>query len=283
MLLDHEVNRASWNHLAAVHGQDAYYDTEALCAGASSLIEEEESALSDALGTDLSGKRILHLQCHLGFDAITFARRGACATGIDFSSVAIEKARVLAARCGVTIEWICADAVDLPESLHGSFDLVWATIGVLCWIGDISAWMREVSSVLRPGGTLVLIDGSPASAVAESAQPPLGLRRVTEQGWDYATPTRTGPQVQYRHSLSAVLRSVQDAGLSVKRYDEHTSISTDLCISGLARGNDGRYRVQDEPPRPILFTLIAEHRARLLVNLASGPRTGHHQNHSASE
>ena len=262
MLSDHEMNRASWNHLAAVHGQDAYYDTEALCGGASSLIEEEESALSHALGTELGGKRILHLQCHLGFDAITFARRGACVTGVDFSSVALEKGRVLAARCGVTIEWICADAVDLPESFHGSFDLVWATIGVLCWIGDLSAWMREVSLVLHPGGTLVLIDGLPASAPAESMQPdPLGLRRVIERGWDYATPTRTGPQVQYRHSLSAVLCSVQDAGLSVKRCDEHTSISTDLCINGLVRGDDGRYRAQDEPSRPILFTVIAERRA----------------------
>jgi SAM-dependent methyltransferase len=262
MRLDHQINRASWNHLAAVHGQDAYYDTEALCGGASSLIEEEESALSDALGTDLSGKRILHLQCHLGFDAITFARRGARVTGVDFSSVALEKAHVLAARCGVTIEWICADAVDLPASLHGSFDLVWATIGVLCWIGDVSAWMREVSSVLRPGGILVLIDGVPPSTLAESTQSaPFGLRRVIDQGWDYATPTRTGPQVQYRHSLSAVLHSAQDAGLSVKRFVEHTSISTDLCISGLARGDDGRYRSQDETPQPILFTLIAEHPA----------------------
>src|SRR5215213_7747997 len=193
MLSDHEINRASWNHLATVHGQDAYYDTEALCGGASSLIEEEESALADALGADLRGKRILHLQCHLGFDAITFARRGACVTGVDFSSVALEKARVLAARCGVTIDWICADAVALPDALHGSFDLVWATIGVLCWIGDLSAWMRQVSSVLRPGGTLVLIDGWPASVLAERMRPdPLGLRRVIERGWDYATPTRTG-------------------------------------------------------------------------------------------
>ena len=262
MLSDHEINLASWNHLAAVHGQDAYYDTEALCGGASSLIEEEESALADALGTDPSGKRILHLQCHLGFDAITFARRGARVTGVDFSSVALEKARALAARCGVAIEWVCADAVELPESLHGSFDFVWATIGVLCWIGDLSAWMREVSSALRPGGTLVLVDGLPASALAESMQPePLGPRRVIERGWDYATPTRTGPQVQYRHSPSTVVRSARHAGLSVRGFEEHTSISTHLCISGLARGDDGRYRVQDEPSQPILFTLIADRRA----------------------
>ena len=37
MLADHETNRVIWDQLAAIHGQDAYYDAEALCAGASSL------------------------------------------------------------------------------------------------------------------------------------------------------------------------------------------------------------------------------------------------------
>ena len=74
---DHALNRASWDILAEAHGQDAYYDSEALVAGASSLIEEEESALESATGPNLAGLRILHMQCHLGFDAITFARRGA--------------------------------------------------------------------------------------------------------------------------------------------------------------------------------------------------------------
>ena len=95
---DHLLNRASWNELAAVHGQDAYYDSEALVAGATSLIDEEEAAIAAAIGTELAGRRVLHLQCHLGFDAITFARRGACVTGVDFSAVALAKAQLLARR-----------------------------------------------------------------------------------------------------------------------------------------------------------------------------------------
>ena len=45
---DHELNRASWDELAAVHGQDAYYDSEALVSGASGL---------DALRTIVGGAR----------------------------------------------------------------------------------------------------------------------------------------------------------------------------------------------------------------------------------
>ena len=155
---DHVVNRAAWDELAAVHGQDAYYDTAGLVAGASSLLDEEERALAAAVGPELTGRPALHVQCHIGFDTITFARRGALATGVDFSTVALAKARDLAERCGVDVEWVCADSCALPQSLAGRFDLAWATFGVLCWIADVDAWMRSVAATLTRGGRLVLID-----------------------------------------------------------------------------------------------------------------------------
>jgi 2-polyprenyl-3-methyl-5-hydroxy-6-metoxy-1,4-benzoquinol methylase len=89
MHADHALNLASWNDLAMAHGQDAYYDSEALVTGASSLIEEEEADLAAAGCFEFAGLRVLHVQCHLGFDSITLARRGACVTGIDFSKVAL--------------------------------------------------------------------------------------------------------------------------------------------------------------------------------------------------
>jgi SAM-dependent methyltransferase len=240
------LNRASWDQLAKVHGQDAYYDTEALCAGASTLIAEEEAALLSAIGADLRGKRILHLQCHIGFDAITFARRGARVTGVDFSEVALERARALAAHCGVGVDWVCADVLELPQSLRGSFDLVWATIGVLCWIADVQAWMRSAASVLAAGGKLVLIDGIP--------RPRLVGRTEIPQGCDYATSTRTGPQVQFEHSVHQIVAAAENAGLRVLRLEEHSSISSGLCL-GLSCGDDGNYRRADG--QPVLFTLVA--------------------------
>jgi 2-polyprenyl-3-methyl-5-hydroxy-6-metoxy-1,4-benzoquinol methylase len=41
---------------------------------------------------DVSGKRILHLQCHIGRDTLSLAGRGAIVTGLDFSNAAIETA-----------------------------------------------------------------------------------------------------------------------------------------------------------------------------------------------
>jgi SAM-dependent methyltransferase len=260
---DHAVNRASWDELAAVHGQDAYYDSEALVAGANSLIEEEESALAIAVGTELAGRRVLHLQCHLGFDAITFARRGARVTAVDFSTAALAKARTLADRCGVEIEWVCADAIELPDSLGDSFDLVWATMGILCWIADLRAWMRAVARALVRGGRLVLIDGHPLGRILKTGPVriarPYGATRVPMQvGQDYATSMTTGPQVQFVRTLGEIVSAAAEAGLRVTQLLEDTEISSGLCNDQLACEHDGRYRRRvDGHPLPVLFTLIA--------------------------
>ena len=45
-----ETNRAHWDALAAVHGQDGYYDAEALIGGADSLGGHEDAAIREAVG-----------------------------------------------------------------------------------------------------------------------------------------------------------------------------------------------------------------------------------------
>ena len=254
---DQEANLLVWEHLAEVHGQDAYYDSASLVGGSSSLIPEEEDALRFADLEDVAGRDVLHLQCHLGFDAITFARRGARVVGVDFSEVALRKAAELAHRCAVDVEWRRANALSLPADLASRFDLVWATVGVVIWIDDISIWMNQVANVLRPGGCLVLLDGHPsARASPDAISGP--VRRVVAEGWDYATPLRTGPQVQFTHSASSIISAAEGAGLRVVRTLAHEAVSTDLRISKQELGSDGKYRrCVDGKPVPLFFELIA--------------------------
>ena len=44
------LNQAHWDALAALHGQDAYYDTEALVAGRDTLTPEEDDAVGRRCG-----------------------------------------------------------------------------------------------------------------------------------------------------------------------------------------------------------------------------------------
>jgi SAM-dependent methyltransferase len=261
------INRAHWDALAAAHGQDAVYDSEALIAGADSLHEAEAAGVREAVGA-VAGLDVLHLQCHIGFDAISLARRGARVVGVDFSPASLEKARTLARRCEVAVEFVEADATKLPVQLHNRFDLVYATVGIICWIEDLRAWMRSATAALRGGGRLLLVDIHPLYGMVASADPlrldfPYandGARMYDEAG-SYAgadLPVAATESVEYGHSLGEVVNAALAAGLKVQRLDEHLDSDFDPRGDVLPRDDDGRYRLRiDAELLPLLFTLVA--------------------------
>jgi SAM-dependent methyltransferase len=218
---------------------------------------------------DLRGRDVVHIQCHIGFDTIALARRGARVTGVDFSGASLAKAADLAERCGVEIEWLQADAAALPDSLNGRFDLAYATLGAICWIEDIGAWMGCAAATLRPGGRLVVVEIHPLYAMVEGAGEPLrldfpyafdGPRRFDVPG-SYAdpdAPVRAEAEVVYAHSLGEVVNAAIAAGLRIDALDEHLQADVDPRGDLLTRGEDGRYRLEVSGERlPVLFTLIA--------------------------
>lgn len=100
---------------------DRRYETEDLVwkADPNRFVVEETSGLEPG--------RALDLACGEGRNTIWLAERGWDATGIDFSAVALSKARRHAEARGVRVEWIEADVRTwAPES---TFDLV-----LLCYV-----------------------------------------------------------------------------------------------------------------------------------------------------
>ena len=260
-----ELNRALWDVRAQVHGstaEDRFYDVESFLAGRQTLYQLERDLAGEVAGRDL-----LHLQCHFGMDTLNWARLGARVTGVDFSPMAIERARELAVQAGLTATFVEADTQRLPESLAGGFDLVVATYGVLCWIGDVKAWMRNAAMALRPGGDLILVDMHPAFQTVASIDPmvvdwPYGggqAHRETETG-TYADPGLSTPAqeaVQYPHSLGEIVTATADAGLTVKHLGEH--IAAEFDPRGfLPQGPDGLYRLPfGDSHLPVMYSLRA--------------------------
>ena len=80
----------NWNERTPVHAGSDLYDVEGFKAGRMTLHDVELREMGD-----VSGKTLLHLQCHFGLDTMSWARLGAEATGIDLSDVAIDLARSL--------------------------------------------------------------------------------------------------------------------------------------------------------------------------------------------
>jgi SAM-dependent methyltransferase len=150
------VNKRRWNELVDIHAKSDEYDLDGFIAGKNSL----HSIELDALG-DVSGKSLLHFQCHFGLDTLSWGRLGARVTGVDFSDTAIELARSLAARVGVDAEFINCNVYDLPENLDGEFDIVFTSFGALCWLHDMEGWAGIISRYLKPGGTFFMAEFHP--------------------------------------------------------------------------------------------------------------------------
>src|SRR5688572_7033038 len=87
------TNRELWAGWTAIHSRmnGGFYDLAAVQSGKSSLHPIELNEIGE-----VAGKSLLHLQCHLGYDTISWARLGARATGLDFSPEAIAFASTLA-------------------------------------------------------------------------------------------------------------------------------------------------------------------------------------------
>jgi SAM-dependent methyltransferase len=258
------INQAHWDALAAVHGEgDVYYDIDRLLAGGDSLSEVEAAAVGAVDGLD-----VLHVQCHLGFDSVSLARRGARVAGVDFSAAALAKARDIAARCRVDVDYLEADVLALPASLSERFDVAYATIGVIGWIDDLAAWMRSVAGTLRPGGRLVLVELHPLFTMVAERDPlsfdfPYGggeERRFDEPGSyaDAGAEVASTATVQYGHSLGETVTAALDAGLRIAALREHTEADFDPRGGMLEAEADGRYRLRVSGELlPVLFTLVA--------------------------
>ncbi|GAB3969660.1 class I SAM-dependent methyltransferase [Plantactinospora veratri] len=127
---------------------------------------------------DLSGRDLLHLQCHLGTETAAFARRGARTVGLDISGAAVTAARRIAAEAGLDIEYVQANVFDAVSALAGRrFDVVYTGKGALVYVPDLDRWARVVSELLRPGGTVYVVEFHPLLAA-------LGLVPAPDEGTD---------------------------------------------------------------------------------------------------
>ena len=122
---------------------------------------------------DVAGLRLLHLQCHFGLDTLAWARAGAHVTGLDFSPAAIDAAREIARRAGLSerSEFVCSDVYDATTALdHATFDVVYVSLGALCWLPSVDRWAAQVGALVAPGGRFYIHDRHPlAWALADDS------------------------------------------------------------------------------------------------------------------
>lgn len=257
-----DTNKRMWDERVPIHVASEFYDVAGWKSGRCSLQAFE----ADELG-HVTGKQLVHLQCHFGMDTLSWARRGARVTGLDFSQPAVDAARTLAAEAALDARFVCADVFDAPAALGQRYDIVYTGIGALIWLDDIRRWAGVVRDLLNPGGCLYLVECHPLTDV-------FAARSLTaEHGYfhdpagtvwdepgtyaDHGAETRANVSVEFRHPISDVLSALLEQGLQLELFHEfdHTAFAR---WPFMERSADGTFRLPADMPRlPLLYSLRA--------------------------
>ncbi len=124
-------------------------------AGSDLVWTDEANRFVAAELAGLAPGRALDLGCGEGRNAVWLAARGWRVTGVDFSAVALDKARSLAAARGVDVDWVCADVLTHAVDPAG-YDLVLLAYLQLPADGRRRV-LRTAAGALAPGGTLLVV------------------------------------------------------------------------------------------------------------------------------
>lgn len=258
------ADQANWNRLAPLHAASAYYDVPGFKAGRNSLLPIEREEMGD-----VTGKSLLHLQCHFGMDTLSWARLGAQVTGVDYAERAIELARELSREVGQDARFICSSIYDLPERLDDRFDIVFTSYGVLCWLPDLTRWGAVIAHFLKPGGFFYIVDGHPFAGVFDDEKDATGLE-VAYPYFPQAAPeacTCVGSyatdadvahtEYEWPHSLSEIVNAVVGAGLELEFLHEFPYAAY-RCLPFMEQGEDGWWRLTEHQDSvPLLFSAKA--------------------------
>lgn len=263
------LNLANWESRVPLHEQG--YDLD--------RYRRDPAFLSEVVRFDLprlgevAGLDAVHLQCHIGTDTISLARLGARMTGLDFSPSALAVADRLATDCGLSVDWVRSDLYDAVEALGGArFDLVYTGIGALCWLPDVARWAQVVAGLLRPGGRLFIREGHPVLWSLDDPREdgllvirypyftlPGGTTFVEETTYvPHDEPVAAPETVGFNHGIGEILGAVADAGLRLTAFEEHRSVPWNPLGEAMVAGEDGEYRLREQPERlPLTYTLQA--------------------------
>jgi SAM-dependent methyltransferase len=223
------ANRRNWEERVPIHLASRFYDVDQWLRTRPGPREREVAALGEVNGLDL-----VHLQCHFGLDTLAWADAGARVTGLDFSSAAIEAATDLARRAGLDgrATFVCANVYQAAAALSpATFDIVYVSLGALCWLPSVEGWADQVAALARPGGRLYLHDGHPLAWSLAYDTPVLEHTYFEEPDpyVDDSEETYTdadGPLVNVRsyewnHSLGQVVTALVERGLRLDTLEEH--------------------------------------------------------------
>jgi SAM-dependent methyltransferase len=269
-----DENKLGWEERVPIHVGPNGYERDRFLTDPnhlSNVIAFDRARLND--GRPLDGLDVCHLQCHIGTDTLSLLRLGAkTVTGLDFSPTALQEARWLFDQVGSHGRFVESDVFEAVSTLGSTYDLVYATVGVINWINDIGRWMQVAAGLLKPGGSLYLRDLHPFFMTLDFDRvlgDPLKVRfdyfempepeslEVEHSYTGDGRPLMNKITHEWSHSISEIISAALRAGLQIDAVYEDEFVDWQ-AFPDMIEGENGQFTMPPGTPRiPFYFTLQA--------------------------
>jgi SAM-dependent methyltransferase len=266
------ANRANWDDRADVHARSAMYDVAGLLAdptGISWVVQNDLSVLAPFLpDAGVRGRSLLHLQCHIGTDTISWTRLGAVDVhGLDLSPNSLRHAAGIAEADNRNVTWVEGDARFASTVIHRRFDIIVTSTGTIVWLPELDSWGQSIRDLLEPGAVFLIRDDHPI--LGAMGFEPWDITNDYLGGGSSQTHQDSGTYTensaglvahalnhQWQHDLSEIVTALLRAGLRIEMLAELPYMDWP-AFPGLVPCPQGWALPPGAPRIPLNFAIVA--------------------------
>jgi SAM-dependent methyltransferase len=156
--------------------------------------------------------------------------------------------------------------LETSQHVKEQFDIVFTSYGSIGWLPDLKPWPQMIAQRLRPGGLFYMVEFHPILWMFDySKEKPILKYHYSqneaiydEYPGTYADPNSKMISKEYgwNHSLSEVVQSLIEAGLTIELFAEHDGSPYNV-FPNMKQREDGLYYLKDQ-----LFPTLFEIKAR---------------------
>jgi SAM-dependent methyltransferase len=197
------------------------------------------AAEAEALSQDGVAPRVVDLGCGSGRLCEVLIERGLPPenlVGVDFVAEQIDRTRERLR--GAPVRLVHARSQELPLA-DGSVDCVLNHMGLAVMV-PVTATIREIGRVLRPGGRMaVVVDGPPVEGSIDKAYNRIIRKIVAEEVTDLGGSVVTGEDVSVPEVLAGLMR--QEAGMEPLRPAQPFQLLMRMALGEYLEFLEGEY------------------------------------------
>lgn len=178
-------------------------------------------------------------------------------TGVDLSDESIRKANELKEQASLEAEFICSDVYGFKSEADSKYDIVFVSYGAINWLPDLGKWAQIISSNLKSGGHLHLIEFHPTYELL-CGDPYFSQKEpeIHEEGaYSENRNDEAATIVTWPHPLSEIINALIENGITIEHFNEFPFTPYD-CFENLEEREPNRFYPKDSSHAvPVVYSI----------------------------